>query len=469
MPLTDLINRPEGKNLEFKRDLSSLRPILRTLVAFANTAGGTLVIGREDDGSLCGVDDVLRAEEQLANAIADAVRPQMTPEIESCTVDGKNLLIVKVPHWLGPFYLAKEGPERGAYIRLGSTNRQAGPEFLAEIQRAKEGQSFDRLPCIGTTIDDLNLPNIEKAFSRVGRQIDQAKLESLGVLAPYAGSLAVSNGGLILFGKEGPRLRHFPDARVSCARFLRTSKAEFLDRLDIEGTILDAVTEVPKFIRRNTRMAAEITGMQRRDIPEYSEIALREVFVNALVHADYSLTGMRTLVSIYDDRMDVQNPGMLPFGMTLEDFKSGVSRVRNRVIARVFRELNLIEEWGSGYLRITEACHAGGYPLPDWQEFGPALRTVLRPHPKISQAQVEAHVPTNVPINVPINDRQAWFLEQLRAGSKTRAADLAGHWKITEKTAKRDLAALKDKDLIEFVGPLKTGYYRLKKDDRTED
>jgi len=213
--------------------------------------------------------------------------------------------------------------------------------------------------------------------------VDDRALESLGVLVPHAGRLVPSNGGVILFGSEAVRGRLVPDARVSCARFRGVDKAEFLDRLDLDGSVLEALDEIPKFIRRNTRMAAKIEGMRRQDIPEYPEAALREVLVNAVAHADYSLTGMRILVAIYSDRLEVQSPGMLPFGMTLDDFKAGVSRVRNRVIAWVMRELGLVEERGSGYRRIVEACRAGGYPVPEWQEQGAVERVAFAPHPDV--------------------------------------------------------------------------------------
>ena len=178
------------------------------------------------------------------------------------------------------------------------------------------------------------------------------------------------------------RNQYFPDARVSCARFRGTDKSDFIDRLDIDGSILDAIESVPKFIMRNTRLYSKIEIFRREDIPAYSELAVREVLVNALSHTDYSLTGMRIMVSIYSDRMEIQNPGMFPFGMTLEDFKAGVSKVRNRVIARVFRELGLMEEWGSGYRRIVNSCRSGGYPEPEWVELGSVMRVVFYPHRK---------------------------------------------------------------------------------------
>ena len=459
--IADIIKGKEGKTLEFKRDLSSFKPIMKTLVAFANTAGGVLVIGREDNGTIIGLDDVLQAEESIASAIADSIMPAMMPDIEIVTFETKELLLIKVAHWSGPFYLRTEGPDDGVYVRLGSTNRKAGQEILAELHRTKRRVSFDQEPCTEISEDDLDMVKAVSVFNSVNRRIDKHKLESLGLVVPYAGRKTVSNGCIILFGKEKHRNRFFPDARVSCARFIGTDKSQFIDRLDIEGGILDAVKNVPRFIRRNTRLFSKIESFKREDIPAYPELAVREVLVNALVHSDYSLTGMRILVAIYSNRMEIQNPGMLPFGITLEDFKAGVSKVRNRVIARIFRELGLMEEWGSGYKRVVNACSAGGYPEPEWSELGAAVRVVFYPH----RATVENEtldVPVYDPVNVSVNDRQKWFLKQIGKNIKVSSSHIAAHWHVSQKTAKRDIADLKQKGLIEFSGAPKNGNYRLK-------
>jgi len=459
--IADIIKGKEGKTLEFKRDLSSFKPIMKTLVAFANTAGGILVIGRDDSGTITGIDDVLQAEESIASAIADSIMPAMMPDIEIITFESRELLILRVAHWRGPFYLKTEGPEDGVYVRLGSTNRKAGPEILAELHRTKRRVSFDQEPCTELNEDEFDMDKAKSVFKSVNRSIDKHKLESLGLVVPYAGRKTVSNGCIILFGKEVHRNRFFPDARVSCARFRGTDKSQFIDRLDIEGSILDAVKDVPKFIRLNTRLFSRIESFKREDIPAYPEVAVREVLVNALVHSDYSLTGMRILVSIFSDRMEIQNPGMLPFGITLEDFKAGVSKVRNRVISRIFRELGLMEEWGSGYKRVVNACSAGGYPEPEWAELGAAIRVVFYPHCETVENE-SVDVPVNVPANVPVNDRQKWFLKQTGKGIRISGSDLAKYWNISKKTAKRDIADLKQKGLIEFLGAPKNGYYRLR-------
>ena len=123
--------------------------------------------------------------------------------------------------------------------------------------------------------------------------------------------------------------------------------------------------------------------MQREDLSEYPDIAIREVLINALAHADYSL-GDCVRLAIFDDRLEIQNPGMLPFGLTLEDFKAGISRIRNRVIARVFRELKLMEEWGVGATALFSYCKKLGYPKPEWQEIGSTMRVIFRPHPSFA-------------------------------------------------------------------------------------
>jgi len=209
-----LLAQSEGRTLDFKRDLSSLRAVLTTLVAFANTAGGTLIIGREDGGRLCGVPDIQGEEERLANAIADGIHPALLPDVEKARAKGADLLVVRVARWPGPFHLKALGPEQGVYVRLGSTNRRADPDVLEELRRAAGHLVFDQLPCAGAGIADLDLEAVQQALAAVGRTIDEGKLEGLGVLIRHGQYRVPSNGGMILFGRTAARQRFFPDAQV---------------------------------------------------------------------------------------------------------------------------------------------------------------------------------------------------------------------------------------------------------------
>ena len=159
-------------------------------------------------------------------------------------------------------------------------------------------------------------------------------------------------------------------------------------------------------------------------------------------------------------------------GMTLDDLKAGVSRIPNRVIVRVLRKLGLVEEWGTGYRRVAQACAEGGYPSPTWQELGAALRVVFQPHPEAAEEERQrSDVLVNEPVNEAINEavneavnaRQQWFVAQIIAGQRPGWSDLAQAWQVSRATAQRDIADLKARDLIEFVGAPKTGSYRLAK------
>lgn len=393
MDIEKLAQLPESKTLEFKRDTSSLDSILKAVVAFANTAGGIILIGVEDNGVIVGLHNPSKEQEKIANSIVNRIKPLLSPDFSIQEIGGKQILIIQVDYVPAPYYLSDKGEENGVYLRLGNTNRTVSNEVIAEIKRAAHHPFFDKAPCDNSSEKDLDKSLIYKTFAKHHIEIDTAKLLSLGILAPKGKKIVATNAGIILFGQDEIRKQFFPFAEVRCARFVGSTRAEFIDRLEIEGGILAAIEEVPKFIRRNTRMAGKFGTMQRRDIAEYPIDGIREALTNALVHANYEVTGTRIFVAVYDDKLEIQNPGIMPPGMNIEQFKAGVSRVRNPVIARVFGELGLIEEWGSGYKRIKEACSKGGYPEPMWEELGTVLRVTFFPHPEIV-AQLDTKAPS---------------------------------------------------------------------------
>ncbi len=447
MDLQALLLSPESKTLEFKRDISSLGPILKTIVAFTNTAGGTLIIGQSAPGEIIGVPDIFKAEETIANAISDAIFPSVRPDIEIATVAGKNLILIRVSYFKGPFYIKNEGIPRGVYIRLGSTSRPAGPELVAEMQRSILNVSFDSQALPDLSEEDLEIEPLVLFFKKIKKKIDDKKLQSLGILTHVAHRLVPTIGGLILLGKSLERERFFPQARVACARFQGEDKARFLDRYDVEGTILDAVTEVPKFIARNTRLHAEFSTMQRKDVPEYSALAVREVLINALVHADYSSGSSCIQVAIFDNRLEIQSPGMFPFGYTLDNFKAGVSHIRNRVLTRVFRDLHLMEEWGSGYKRIIDACEKGGYPAPTWEELGSAIRVTFYPYAPMRLRETAS-------ASIVLLDHEKAILRLFEAGKRLAFRDIFRYLSKlhSERSVRYYLAQLKRKGLLSSLG-----------------
>ena len=104
---------------------------------------------------------------------------------------------------------------------------------------------------------------------------------------------------------------------------------------------------------------------------------MREAVINAVVHADYAQRGAPIRVAMFDDRLEVENPGLLPFGLTIEDLPQGVSKLRNRVIGRVFHALGLIEQWGSGIQRMAAACRDAGLAAPVFEELATRFRATI--------------------------------------------------------------------------------------------
>lgn len=238
---------PEGKQREFKRDLSSPLNVLKTLVAFANSAGGRLVIGVDDARQVVGVADPLAEEERICNLIADAIAPRLLPNVELMSVGDATMLVVEVfPSGARPHYLSKQGPEQGVYLRLGSSNRQAEPDWIAETRRAAAGLVFDEQPMSTLGMQDLDLEAMARWFGPE-RTLDTAQLQTLKLLRADQGRLLLTRGVVLLWGHE--RELYFPDAWVQCGRFRGQDKVDIFDQQDIHAHLPDAVNAIELFLR----------------------------------------------------------------------------------------------------------------------------------------------------------------------------------------------------------------------------
>ena len=164
--IEELLSRDESKTLEFKENANSLPNIIKTVVAFANTAGGTIVIGVEDrTKKIIGIENPLDQEERLVNSISESIAPFLIPNIEIQTYRNKELIIIKIPHAAGPFYLKSAGVESGTFVRSGSTNRVADAEMLESLKLFAKKMTFDEVPFFGKP-DLLDSESIQRCFSK---------------------------------------------------------------------------------------------------------------------------------------------------------------------------------------------------------------------------------------------------------------------------------------------------------------
>lgn len=183
--------------------------------------------------------------------------------------------------------------------------------MIAEIRLLSRNTFFDEQPRTEISSEEVDFRAVSELFAAVSRPLNPPERKSLGLVVEYRGQEVPTNGAVLLFGKNRSRL--FPDANIRCARFRGTDTSRFIDQTEIDQHLPKAVESAISFVERHTLQSFEIGG-----------------------------TG--TKLAIFDDQIEITNPGLLPFGLTLEAALSGVSRLRNRVIGRTFRELGLIEQ-----------------------------------------------------------------------------------------------------------------------------
>lgn len=436
MDLVAILKRNEGKTLEFKRDLSSPDGVLKALVAFANSAGGTVVIGVEDKTKrVRGVPDVMAAEERLASLVSDCIRPRLVPEIEVVPWRKLNVLAIHVfPSNTRPHYLERLGPEDGVFIRVGSTNWRAEPLQIQELRSLNWVGSYDEqgIPDSNSEAIDFRLAS---ELLAPYRDVGPAVWNNLRITTVHQGRTVPTLGGLLLFGKD--RFKRFPDSWIQAGRFAGTNRTRIADSVAIRSPLPLAAEQAVGFALKHLNMEAIIEGTRRIDRWSIPLVAVREAIMNAVVHADYAQIGSPIRVALYDDRLEVENPGLLPFGLTIEEIQHGVSKLRNRVIGRVFYEMKLIEQWGSGIQRMISACEDAGLAPPEFEELGQHFRV------KIYSKKVRAP-------HADATDRR--ILDLLRDGKPRSTGVVAKHVKLSERATLTRLKTLASRGLVVEIG-----------------
>ena len=383
--------QPESRRLEFKERFPKGDQIAKTVVAFANGAGGTIVFGVSNDPrQMIGFpdDELFRLEERISNHIFDQCAPTIIPGVYIQAVEGKNLLVVEIfPGSHKPYYLKAKGKHKGTYVRIGSTDRQASEEMLEELERQRRKISFDANPVYDLPLQEVNLDRFKADYARMtGRTLDDDQLENLG-LGRYERDHVYPTHAAVLLSDSAVRKRLFPYAKIECARFKGTDTRIFLDQMTIEGPIYAAVESCLAFVKKNTALSSRMGEVYREDRWEYPLEAIREAVSNAIIHRDYALLGSDIKVAIFDDMLEITSPGPLPETMPVEKLGTGRSEIRNRILAPIFKDMKLIEAWGTGIQKMRKALL--NYPEIELvlQEVGHAFQVQLKKQDRIGTEQ----------------------------------------------------------------------------------
>ena len=315
MKINEIIQQPEGRRLEFKQEIPSSADLAKTIVAFANDAGGDLFIGiRNEPREVVGFPDeeLFRLEEQISNLIHDHCYPVIIPDI-SFHGDGATRFI-KVKVFRGsnfPYYLKSKGKLEGTYIRVGSTNRQADIEIIDELERQKRNISFDSELVHDKQVEDFNFEAFKSFFvEKTGDVWGETTLKKLDLVKEYQGNWLPTQA-LVLFSNFTSRKDRFPYSKIECARFKGVSSDVFIDQKTIDEHIGIQAEHAYEFVLRHINKGAVVNGVYTETRWEYPVVAIREAIRNAVVHRDYSLTGKDIKVAIYDDMVEITSPGKL--------------------------------------------------------------------------------------------------------------------------------------------------------------
>lgn len=332
----------EGLTTEYKREYTD--DIKKTVISFANTDGGEILIGVDNLGEIVGIENPDETMLQVTNAIRDAIRPDVTMFVlcEVKEVEGQSVVSIHVQKGTAcPYYLANKGlrPE-GVFIRQGSSTAPATESAILKMIRETGGDNYETTRSLK---QELTFIDTEKVFSDETISFEKEQQRSLGVIGTDG---AYSNLGLLL----SDQCMH----TVKIAIFEGDKKTVFKDRAEFSGALLKQIREMYEYIDRYNRTRAEFSGLKRVDLRDYPPEAVRETLLNAIIHRDYSYSGS-TLISIYDNRIEFVSLGGLPTGISYDDILLGVSIPRNNKLAEIFYRLKLIEAYGTGIPKITES------------------------------------------------------------------------------------------------------------------
>ena len=402
------IIRGESKNVEFKEILpNNSERYTKAIVAYANTQGGKLFIGVGDENrEIVGVDEAIlfQTMDRIANAVSDSCEPQIVPEIEPYTIEGKTIIIVTVePEPQRPYYLKSKGKEKGTYVRVGATTRLASLNKIKELELEGEKISWDELICIGYKVTENAIKKLCRDMNTRRKEIQERKnlleklptvtrtnLENWKVLKKTNEGYLASNAFVLLTSD------HFPFSKTQCAVFKGTDRTLFIDKREYTGPIYEQIEESLNFVLRNIRLGAKIEGLQRKESYELPVEAIREMIVNAQCHRNMTDESC-VQVAIYDDRLEVTSPGGLYNGLTFEEAMQGHSKLRNRAIANVFSQIGLVEAWGTGLRRIRNATRELGLPEPEFIEMPEFFRVNLYRRPfQVDEQRDVGEKPENV-------------------------------------------------------------------------
>ncbi len=459
------MQRHEDGKTEFKREWAE--SIRKTVIAFANTEGGTLWVGVDDDGQAVGVADPDGLSLRIGSMVRDSIRPDLTlfVQCDQTEIDGKTVLRLDVQRGTDRPYFAKASGLRpeGVFIRQGAASVPASETRIRDMLREDRTDSFESCRSFR---QELTFETLSNAFRKRSIPFGAAQEVTLGIRRPDG---LFTNLALLLSDQCRPTIK--------LAAFKGDAKETFRDRREPEGSLLAQLDAALEFLCKWNDLRSEIKGFERVDSWDYDEDVIREALLNAVIHRDYSRQDS-TLASVFSDRIEIVSiGGVVPGYDPVDLIDGGVSALRNRALANVFARLGYIEAFGTGIPKIRRS-YAGADPGPSFTFLPHAFRIVLPNRNARAQAIQDGYVTGNSVVSPDVHEpadaryvtsrfplasatpREEPILALLRQKGNVTREELQKATGVSLATVLRDLAALLKAGLIVKVGSGRNTTYR---------
>jgi len=456
MNLEAIIRSGESETIEFKETFSD--PVIETLSAFANASGGTVLVGIADNGTVKGISVSQKTIPQWLNEIKTKTDSAIVPTVEIENVGGKSVAYFKVPE-----YPVKPIAFRGRYyIRRKNTNHLMTTDEVANQHLQTLNTSWDYYLDREHTLDHISMEKVRQFIDRTNQhRINPIKDDAITVLRKYN---LLRDGGItfgcyLLFNKQ-----EYLFSDINAGLF--QTETIIKDGTVISGDLFQEIDDVLTFITKHINKEYIITGKpEREERWDYPLDALREIVINMIVHRDYR-SPSNSIIKIFPDRIEFYNPGKLMPGVTIERLLRGdyLSVARNKQIARIFKEANEIEQYGSGIERIINSCLAYNLPHPKFEEIAVGVRvTVFKATRKTRvktrvKTRMETRMKTRTETKVETSEA---ILNLIRGNPSITRKELATHLHLTMKGIDWNLNKLKKEGRLKRIGPDKGGQWEV--------
>jgi ATP-dependent DNA helicase RecG len=450
------IEKGPGQTIEFMSTMD-VEQLAETLVAFANSDGGTVLCGLRPDGTV----DTSLMHEEIEDALRLALqqcRPGVRTEWQRSEVKGGSVVAIRVPR-SGELHSLQDGR---VLVRSGIENRPLAGDQIRHLAATKSSEDFEAEGVSGAKLEDLDPDMIaEYRANRAERQRRPVAADDLSLLLS-AGAVTEDGtptvAGLLLFGREPEAF--LPQTGLIVVRFAGTDLRGpeglpgYSRREEIVGALPRLIESAWQVVWEEMRVAAVVKGLVREEKSEYPSFAVREALVNAVCHRDYQLTGRRIEIRMFDDRMEVISPGGLPGYITVDNIVEEHFSRNPRLVHGLF-QWGFIEELGLGVDRMIEDMVAAGHPPPEFRDTHYSFTVTLK------NTRVHRVVPA---WESSMNERQLKALAYIQEQESITNREYRSLCPdVSPETLRLDLVDLVDRGLLLKIGAKKGTYYILKK------